>query len=211
MIQIVKKMKNGQEIKFICSTCGEIIYCVSILTGDKCEIDWDNLPEKCSCGAKLINRQPIIDADNLDIDDASKDMYEKISKDVHGNAVRNTRENILETRGTATKVAHEKSDVYKRYIKDFENAVSIDYFDMRLNGLKSGNFNVPENIDHLRVECIKRNIAYVELCVSQSSYLEKEYDKNELKERLKILRHRHNEMSKNYEDRKDLDFGKKRF
>lgn len=206
MIQIVKKIKNGQEKKFICSTCGEVIYCVSILTGDKCEINWDKLPEKCSCGAKLINRQPIIDADNLDMDDASKDMYEKVSKDVRGNTGGNIRE--MNTHG---KITREKSDVYKRYIKDFENAVSIDYFDMRMNGLKSGNFKVPDNINHLRVECIKRNISYVELCMSQSSYLDDEYDKNELKERLNILRQRFDEMSRKSEDRNDLDFEKKRF
>jgi hypothetical protein len=208
MIQIIKKIKNGQEKKFICSTCGEVIYCVVIITGEKSEINWDKLPEKCSCGAKLINRQPIIDADNLDMDDASQDIYEKVSKDICGDMGGDICE--MDTRAVSKSV-REKSDVYKRYLKDFENAVSIDYFDMRMNGLKSGNFKVPENIDHLRVECIKRNISYVESCVNQSSYLNDEYDKNELKERLNILRQRYKDMSGKFEDRKDLDFDKKRF
>ena len=211
MIQIVKRVKNGQEIKFICSTCGEVIYCVSIPTGDRCEINWDELPENCSCGAKLINRQPIIDIDNIDMDDKSSDVYEIMSKDLHGNIGGNIRENILDKQGTVSKAVREKSDIYRRYIKDFENAVSIDYFDMRLNGLRSCNFKVPDNIDHLRTECVNRNICYIESCIKQSSYLDDEYDKNELKERLNILKQRYDDMCRKSEEKKDLNFDKKRF
>ena len=211
MMEIIKNVKNGKEIKFICSTCGDDVYCVFILTGDKCEIDWDKLPEKCSCGAKLTKRQPIIDTDNLDIDNISKDIYENIGGNID--------ENNLEIRRTVSRGGREKADVYKRYIIDFENAISVDYFDMRLNGLKSGNFKVPDNIDRLRAECINRNISYIELCIGQSSYLDDDCDKDELKEKLNILRQRYNDMSRKSEDKKDFgkkdfdkkDFDKKRF
>lgn len=210
-MEIIKNVKNGKEIKFICSTCGDDVYCVFILTGDKCEIDWDKLPEKCSCGAKLTKRQPIIDTDNLDIDNISKDIYENIGGNID--------ENNLEIRRTVSRGGREKADVYKRYIIDFENAISVDYFDMRLNGLKSGNFKVPDNIDRLRAECINRNISYIELCIGQSSYLDDDCDKDELKEKLNILRQRYNDMSRKSEDKKDFgkkdfdkkDFDKKRF
>jgi hypothetical protein len=202
MMEIVKKVKNGQEIKFICSTCGDVIYSVFVLTGDICEIDWDKLPEKCSCGAKLTRRQPIIDADNLDFDIISKDISEGLSGIVH--------ENNLER--DVTRCREEKADVYKRYIMDFENAISVDYFDMRLNGLKSGNFKVPDNIDNLRIECLNRNISYIELCMRKLSYLDDNCDKDELKEKLKRLKQRYNDMSRKSEDKKDLarkDLGSK--
>lgn len=203
-MEIVKKVKNGQEIKFICSTCGDVIYCVFILTGDKCEIDWDKLPEKCSCGAKLTKRQPIIDVDNLDIDNISKDIYEGLHENIH--------ENNLEKDGTVPRSGRGKADVYKRYIMDFERAISVDYFDMRLNGLKSNNFKVPDNIDRLMVECLNRNISYIELCIGQLSYLDDDCDKDELKEKLNKLRQRYNDMSRKSEDKKDFDnFDKKDF
>jgi hypothetical protein len=204
MRQIVKRVKNGQEVKFICSICGEVIHSMFILDGDRVEINWDSIPEKCSCGAKLTNRQPILDVDNLDI--VRGNVCGNISENVHGDV----RGNICgNTRGTVSRGTNEKSDMYRRYMTDFENAVSIDYFDMRLNGLRSGNFKVPDNIDHLKIECIKRNISYIESYMERSSYLDDECEKNELKERLNMLRQRYSDMSKKSEDGKSL--GKKRF
>lgn len=201
-MQVIKRVKNGEEVKFICSICGEVIYCMFVYTGERREVDWDKLPETCSCGAKLTKRQPIIDADNIDKDDISKNIHE----DVHDDKRENVRGNVFGAHGIVPRSVHEKSDVYKRYMIDFENAISIDYFDMRLNGLKSGNYKVPDNIDHLMMNCINRNISYIELFIEQSSYSDDGYDKNELKDRLNVLRQRYKDIS-----RKSEDFDKKRF
>ena len=202
MRQIVKRVKNGQEVKFICSMCGEVIHCMFILDGDRVEINWDSIKEKCSCGAKLTNRQPIIDVDNIHVGNVSGNVRENIHGDARGHVCGDTREAV--SRGT-----NEKSDMYRRYMIYFENAVSIDYFDMRLNGLRTGNFKVPDNIDRLKIECIKRNISYIESYMEHSSYIDNECEKNELKEKLNMLRQRYSDMSKKSEDGKNL--GKKRF
>ena len=208
MRQIVKRVKNGQEVKFICSKCGEIIYCVFIITGDTCEINWDKLPEKCSCGAKLTNRQPIIDpADNGDNGDNDDNADNLDIGNICGNVHRNICDNVSKDKQRIVyRNISENPDIYKRCMIDLENAVSIDYFDMRLSGLKRGNCKIPDNIDHLRMECIKRNICYIESCMERFSYEEDECDTNELKEMLNTLRQKYNDMSAKSED----NFGKRR-
>jgi hypothetical protein len=220
MRQIVKRVKNGQDVKFICSTCGELIHSIFILTGDRCEFDWDDLPDKCSsCGAKLTGRQLVIDADNVEGENIDNDNIsggnlnignldagnldnDYIYENVHGNVCGNIHR---DTYGAVSRNASDKSNIYKRYMMDLEKAVSIDYFDMRLNGLKRNNFKVPDNIDRLRIECIERNISHIESRMKQSSYEEDVYDKNKLKEILNILRQKYNEMSRKMEDNKDFD------
>lgn len=207
MRQIVKRVKNGQEVKFICSTCGEVTYSMFILEGEGYEIDWDEIPEKCPCGAKLTNRQSIVDIANLDIGDTSENMCGdtngNMRENVHGNMHENFHRN---TYGNVSRNIQENSDVYRRCMSDLENAVSIDYFDMRLNGLKRGNFKIPNNIDHLRIECIKRNISYIELCI-KSPFEKDECDSREIKERLNMLRQIYNDASRKYDD--NQDFGKR--
>lgn len=226
MRQIVKRVKDGQEIRFICSICEEIIYCVFMLNGNRCEIDWGEIPEKCSCGAKLKDIQPIIDGCFV-----GKDGYftgkdgcfigmsegyigtDNMSRNVHGNIHGNSVVNVSNVNRNACRFVpggiHENSDIYNRYIMDFGTAVSIDYFDMRLNGLKERGFKVPDNIDNLRTECIARNISYVESCMGRCSYSESGHDRSGLRERMKILRQMHSEMSEKCEYGKDFD--KKRF
>lgn len=202
MRQIVKRVKNGQEVKFICSVCGAVIYSLFMLAGDSCEIDWDKLPEKCSCGTRLTNRQPIIDVNNPDVNNTSGGTCENIRVDVCDNVY------MCKQRAVHRDISG-NPDVYRRYIVDLESAVSIEYFDMRLEGLRRGNYKVPDNIDHLMVECIKRNISHIWSCMERSSY-DDEYDKDELKERLDILRQRYSDMTKKSGDKKDFDFDKKR-
>ncbi len=188
MKQIVDRVKNGKYVKFICSICGEIVNTVFVPIGAKCETNWDNVPEKCSCGARLTNRQPIIEADGPDMDNG----YEKIC------------DNVKDARRAISRDRQDDPDIYRRYVMDLDRAVSIDYFDMRLNGLKRGNFEVPDNIDHLRIECIKRNISYIESCMEQLPE-EDTHGKEELKERLDTLKQRYNDTSKKTEDRKDFE------
>jgi hypothetical protein len=209
MRQIVKRVKGGQEIKFTCSICGETIYDMFVLDGDTCEINWEKIPEKCSCGEKLTNRQPIIDNSDTGVDNVSSTIREN----VHGNTCNNVHRYMQRV---ISKDISGNPDVYRRCMIDLGNAVSIDYFDMRLGGLKIGNCKIPDNIDHLRTECIKRNISYVESCMERSSYDEDCCDKDELKEKLKILRQIYSDISKNSdiskksEDKKDFE-KKKRF
>lgn len=233
MRQIVKRVKNGQEVKFICSICGEVIYCVFILAGEECEINWDKLPEKCSCGTKLANRQPIIDTDGIDTDGIDMDGIDKdgtdtdcidtdgidmggidtdgvdmnnMSENMRGNVHRNIYDNVRkDVQRTVSRDMSGNPDIYRRCMIDLENAISVDYFDMRLGGLKRGNCKIPDNIDHLRIECIKRNISYIESCMERSSYAEDTCDANELKEMLNILRQKYSDMSKKSEDKKGFD------
>lgn len=209
MRQIIKRVKNGQEVKFICSICGDTIYDMFVLDGDTYEINWEKIPEKCSCGTKLTNRQPIIDNSGIGVDN----IYSTMRGNVHGDAYDNIHRYMQRA---ISKDISGNPDVYRRCMIDLENAVSIDYFDMRLGGLKMGNCKIPDNIDHLRTECIKRNISYVESCIERSSYDEDGCDKDELKEKLKILRQIHSDISENSdiskksEDKKDFE-KKKRY
>jgi hypothetical protein len=197
MRQIVKRVKNGQEVKFKCSTCGDIVYSIFVLDGDEFEINWDEIPEKCSCGARLTNRQPIIDTGNTVIDNNS----ENVRGDTYGNAYNNLHKGMQMAISRGMSI---NPDIYRRCMIDLANAVSIDYFDMRLGGLKASNCKIPDNIDRLRIECIKRNISYIELYMERSSY-DEECDKDGLKEKLNILRQMYDDASKKSEDSKDFE------
>lgn len=193
MRQIVKRVKDGQEITFTCSQCGDLIHDMFVPIGKKCEPNWDKIPDKCSCGARLTIRQPIIDSS--DIDDSYADGYNANDRIIR----RNKPENISE-----------KYDIYKGRIKDLETAISIDFLDMRLNGFKRDSIKIPDNIDHLRIECIKRNILHTESNVKHLSCIDDTCEKEDAQKRLNELRQRHDELSKKLDDKKDSkkDFDK---
>ena len=223
MKQIVRKVKNGQEITFVCSKCGDFVHNVFIPTGKKYEDDWDKIPEKCSCGARLTNRQPIIDESDKDTDDESRDIYENAHENIRKN-IENAHENIRRNIENAHKSARENPDTYGTRIGDLEKAISIDYFDMRLNSFKRSNFKLPDNVDFLRMECIKRNISHIESNMEKLSIREDANDedgtngkdstdeKREMQKRLNLLRQKYDDLLEKLEGRKDVgrkDIGRK--
>lgn len=213
MRQTVRKVKNGQEITFVCSKCGNFIHDVFLPTGKKYEgNDWDDIPEKCSCGARIINRQPIIDENGSytedTCEDVCEDLYENVNNSVYVN-IENVHKNVKEN-----------LDISIIRTRDLENAISLNFFDMRLNSFKRNNFKLPANIDFLRLECIKRNISHIESNIEQLSYKDDRYDrygkygkdgsddiddKREMHEQLNVLRKKYDDLLEKFEDRKDVD------
>ena len=181
MKQIIKMVKNGQEITFICSVCGNLVYDMFVPVGKEYEPDWNKVQEICVCGTRLIHRDPIIDDSDL--------KTNHIINRNNGNQRKN-------------RSATEKADLYAECIKDLGDAISIDYFDMRLYNLKRNNFKVPNNVDYLMGECIKRNIHYVELGIEHVNDM---HMKKEMHERLNSLKQRYSSISKKLEIKKDFN------
>ena len=211
MRQIVKRVKNGEDITFTCSRCGNFVHNMFVPTGKKCESDWDKIPEKCSCGERLTNRQPIIDEEYKDvqaIDDVHKNVHKGIDN-IHKNIDRGTNDDVRMGRDgyerNVRRSIYEKKDISEKYIIDLENAISIGYFDMRLNSIKNNGLKIPDNIDSLRIECIKRNISHIESNVKQLQYKDSESGKRELQEQLNVLRQEYSDYSKKLDDRKDIN------
>ncbi len=224
MRQRVKNVKNGQEVTFICSNCENIIDIVFIPTGGKYEPNWNKIPEKCSCGERLIYRQPIIDkyeenngADNSNVDDVDNDNIDNES-DLNNDSIDNETNhndnsiNNMTNRndddriddyndGDNYNIDAKNSEVYKGYIRDLERAISFDYFEMRLKGLKRNHFKVPDNIDLLRLECIHRNISRDESIIEGSRCEEYDPDNMDIRARLSMLKQRHTELSNKLERR----------
>lgn len=184
MRQIVKRVKGGEDVTFECSRCGNFIYKMFVPSGKKCEPDCDKIPEKCSCGERLTSRQPIIDEDSQRTNGMRGSVHRSIRDD--------KRRNV-----------HENQDIYREYIRDLESSISIEYFNMRLNGLKKNGLKIPDNIDNMMMECVKRNIFYVESNVKQLSNKDGVNSERGLQERLNILRQKHSELSKKLEDIKE--------
>ena len=213
MRQIVKTEKNGKDVTYICSQCGELIHRMFIPLGKKkFEPNWDKIPEKCYCGARLINRKPIIDAndniddsvidDNCDIDVNCDIVDDNITdSDIDDNCdIYDSVKNYSDIDNSSKKIGKngygnisEKSEIYRKTMIDLETAISIDYFDLRLNGLKKHNIKIPDNIDILRLECVERNISHVELS-SKNPHME--IENKEIEERLNNLRQKYNDLSK---------------
>jgi hypothetical protein len=181
MRQIIKRIKNGQEIVFTCSQCGALIYDIFVPIGKKYEINWNKIQEKCSCGERVSNRQPIIDISDIDAN-----LNDKNISDVRRD-----------------KNISEKSDMCIERIIDLENAISISYFDMRLNNFKRDNVKIPDNIDHLMIECIKRNISHMESNIKHLSYIDDIYEKEDAQKRLNNLKKRYNDLFYKLEDKQD--------
>jgi len=177
MRQTIKIKKDGQEVTFVCSECGNKIHDMFVPNGKIYEPDWNKIPEICDCGARLANRYPILDG-NIEtyyIDNNSNNVKRKnVQRDIS-----------------------ERGDIYRKRIRDLEIAISVDYFEMRLDGLKRDNFKAPDNIDNLRIDCIKRNISYIETFVGRTN---DEYEKEEAMERLESLKRKYSELSKKLED-----------
>lgn len=201
MRQIVRKVKNGKEITFLCSKCGNFVHEVFIPIGKKYEDDWDKIPEKCSCGARLTNRQPIIDENETEKGNG-QDIDEVY--DISGETYKNIRKNIDNTH----KSVRENQDIYGLRIRDLEKAISIDYFDMRLNSFKRSNLKIPDNVEFLRMECIKRNISYMESNMEKSlgDYENDGYggeynsdDRKEAQKRLNLLRQKYDNLLEKFE------------
>lgn len=185
MRQTVKKLKNGTEITFTCSQCGTLIHDMFLPIGKQVEPNWDKIPEKCSCGARLTNRMPIID--NSEIGNSNLDIGR--INEIDGN--------------------NGNSDINGGRLRDLESAISIDYFDMRLGSFKRDNIKVPDNIDQLRIECIKRNIFRVESHAKHLSCTEDKCEKVETENRLNVLKQRYNDLYKKIKYDIDVDFDKK--
>ncbi len=186
MRQIIKMAKNGQEIIFLCSVCGNLIYNIIVPVGKVYEPDWNNIQEICVCGTRVLYRSPIIDDKGIDIIDDNRKS---------GNHRKNVHKKIKDR-------AEDRADLYNERVKDLESAISIDYFEMRLECLKKDNFNVPNNIDHLKMECIKRNISHIELSFEHMSHLNDSSEKEVIQERLNILKQEYSGLTKKLEDKK---------
>lgn len=187
MRQTIKIKKDGQEVTFVCSECGNTIHNMFIPTGKIYEPDWNKIPEICECGARLANRHPIID------------------NDIETCYIDNNRTNINSRRNVRGNMSmSERADVYRGRIRDLEIAISIDYFDMRLDGLRRDNFKAPDNIDCLRMNCIKRNISYIETFAGRMSNVDDAYEKEEVLERLESLKSKYSDLSDKLENRKDF-------
>ncbi len=196
MRRMVKRVKNGQEVTFTCSQCGDLIHDMFVPIGKSCEPNWDKIPEKCSCGARLTSRIPIIDTSGANTGYVDTMNDENVRNNTHGDI-------------------SEKSDVYTRYIRDLETAMSVDYFDMRLNSLKRYSIKIPDDIDYLRIECIKRNISHAELNVKHLSSTNNINEKEDAQDHLDDLRQKYNDLLSKLENKKgakkDFDnFDKKR-
>ena len=215
MKQIVKRVKDGQEITFICSKCGDFVHDMFVPNGKKYEYDWSKVPEKCSCGAMLTNRQPIIDIDGedeniVDTDTAHGNL--RINDGgIHTNGGNSYKgdENVHKNTGNAHKNMYRSQGTLEEYMKDLEDAISIDYFEIRLNSFKRSNFKIPDDVDDLRLECIKRNISYIESSLRQSPHKYDADGKNDMQERLSVLRQKHDDLLKKLEGNKDIN--KKRY
>ena len=213
MRQITKRVKGGQETTFVCSKCGDFIHSMFISTGKKCEYDWSKVPEKCSCGAILTNRQPIIDIDGEDIDATDVDGTHE-NAHINDENVHINDENVRRNTGNIRKNIYGSSGTREEYIKDIEDAISIDYFEIRLNSFKRSNFKIPDNVDDLRLECIKRNISYIESSLKQSPHKYDADSKNDMQERLSVLIQKHDDLLEKLEDKKDVnkkDIDKRRY
>lgn len=184
MRQIVKKVNGGEDIILECSRCGNFIYNIFVPSGKKRELDCDKIPEKCSCGERLTNRQPIIDEDLQEINDTHIRVY----KNKGDNAKRDV---------------HKNKDIYRGYIRDLESAISIDYFGMRLDGLKKRDLKIPDNIDNMMMECIKRNISHTESNIKQLSHKDATNGNRELQEQLNILTQKRSELTKKLDDKRE--------
>ena len=187
MRQMVKNVKGGKDITFTCSKCGNFVHSMFVCDGDENKSDWDKIPEKCVCGTKLTGRHPIID---IGIKDTCGER-ENVCRDIHVDVSKGPCDNV-----------HEKYNINSGQMEDLENAISIDYFDMRLNGLKKRNFKIPDNLDYLRMECIKRNISHIESSTKQLFSTDDVHSKREVQERLNILRQQYSDLSEKLEDRK---------
>jgi hypothetical protein len=188
MRQTIKIKKDGQEVTFVCSECGNKIHDMFIPIGKIYEPDWNKIPEICECGARLANRRPIID------------------DDIETCYIDNNRTNISSRRNVRGNMSmSERADVYRRRIRDLEIAISIDYFNMRLDGLRRDNFQVPDDIDYLRMNCIKRNISYIETFAGRMSNVDDAYEKEEVLERLESLKSKYSDLSDKLENRKDFN------
>jgi len=185
MRQTIKIKKDGQEVTFVCSECGNTIHNMFIPIGKIYEPDWNKIPEICECGARLANRHPIIDND-------IETCY--IDNNRNTNSRRIVRRDMSD-----------RSDIYRRRIRDLEIAISVDYFDMRLDGLRRDDFKPPDNIDCLRMDCIKRNISYIETLTGRMPNKNGEYEKEEILERLDSLKRKYRDLSKKLENRKDFN------
>jgi len=199
MRQLVKKVKNGQDVSFVCSQCGKLIYDTFVPVGKKCEPNWDKIPEKCSCGARLTNRQPIIDINESDVDD---NYIDGKVKSVGVNYETSYEQNNNENANVGMNIHEDIEIVDRGYIKDLESAISIDFFDMRLNIIKKENIKIPDNIDYLRMECIKRNISHVESNAKHFSCTDDICEYENIQERLIDLRERYDQLYKKLEDKK---------
>lgn len=204
MRQITKRVKGGQETTFVCSKCGDFIHSMFISEGKRCEYDWSKVPEKCSCGAILTNRQPIIDIGGedtytTDVDGIHESEYTN-DENVHIND-----ENVHRNAGDIRKNTYGSHGTREEYIRDIEDAISIDYFEIRLNSFKRSNFKIPDNVDDLRLECIKRNISYIESSLKQLSHKYDTDSKNDMQERLSMLIQKHDDLLEKLEDKKDVD------
>ncbi len=213
MRQMVKKVKNGREVTFICSNCENFIDIVFIPIGGKYEPNWDKIPEKCPCGERLIYRQPIIDKfeENNDTDNEGDINNDDINNgdvnnetNYNSDSVNNVTnrdvdhiDNYINDDGS--NMDAKNSETYKGYIKDLERAMSLDYFEMRLKGLKRSHFKVPDNIDLLRLECIHRNISHDESIIEGSRFGEYDSDNVDIRARLSMLKQRHTELSNKLE------------
>ncbi len=184
MRQTINMKKDGQEVTFVCSDCGNTIHVMFVPIGKTYEPDWNKIPEICECGARLANRYPIIDG-NIEtsyIDDNRNNI----------NPRRNVRRDISD-----------RSEIYRRRIRDLEIAISVDYFDMRLDGLRRDNFKAPDNIERLRIDCIKRNISYIETFIGRMSSVSDENEKEKVLERMEGLKRKYSELSNKLENRKE--------
>ena len=185
MRQTIKIKKDGQEVTFVCSECGNTIHNMFIPIGKIYEPDWNKIPEICECGARLTNRHPIID------------------NDIETCYIDNNRN--TNSRRVVRRDMSDRSDIYRRRIRDLEIAISVDYFDMRLDGLRRDDFKPPDNIDYLRMDCIKRNISYIETLTGRMPNKNGEYEKEEILERLDSLKRKYRDLSKKLENRKDFN------
>lgn len=191
----IRTEKDGKWVTYTCSVCENIICDIFTIigTGYICEPDWNNIPEICKCGTRITNRQPILD------EFVEYDKFDKFDKlncgndeiDHFSHRERNRRD-ILD-----------RSEIYRRRIEDLENAISIDYFDMRVGGLRKDNFQIPEDIDDLRVNCIKRNISHIEAIIDHPFFKNDIHEKREIKEKLNILKEKHSEFSEKMRDIKN--------
>lgn len=196
MRQVVKNVKNGKEMTFVCSACDSIVDIIFVPTGKNYEPDWYKIPEKCSCGERLISRQPIIDEyddKNCD-DDGGSGNEDDVDNGIDNH--RNTCKTIDKNVGVGN--IHDK---YNICMRDLERAMSLNYFHMRLNSLKRSSFKIPENIDALKLECINRNISHIESMTWLSDNGDDEDGGMNMYGMLNNLRQIHGELSNKLERR----------
>ncbi len=187
MRQIVKNVKGGKDVTFVCSKCGNVIYNTTVYDNNGYKPNWDKIPEKCTCGEKLTRKYPIVDADTQDMSNKDGRYNRRTYDDIDVQSQDNVNKKSLESRDS---------------IKDLEGAISIDYFDMILNILKKRNIKIPENIDYLKMKCIERNISHIESSMGQLSFTRYVHGKKHVQERLNTLRQQYDDLSRKLEERK---------